>query len=170
MGDTFSSQVGHFVSMFAVTALALGLIALLVCIFKKLGWRWPFDPIGLLERLLDGRDKGREIQKVNVEYRGTDGAMLDFGPYVKAIIRNGHGRAADLHQGAFCGCDPDIFCVGAMCVVSVQDGIIKENLTVQLDLGKKALFVQSRFNQAQLLAALTGEEIDREHQIKEHRQ
>jgi hypothetical protein len=95
-------------------------------------------------------------ERVNIEYRGADGKVLDFGLFVKAIIRNGHGRPAELCQGAFCGCDPNVFGVGAMCVVSVQDGIIKENLTVQLDLGKKSLFVQSRFNQEQLLAALIG--------------
>jgi hypothetical protein len=156
VGDTFWNQFGHFVTVVTAYALALGMIALLICLLKKLGWRWPVEAVGFLERLLEGSDKDRETQKVNVEYRGADGRMLDFGLYVKAIIRNGHGRAVDLRQGAFCGCDPDVFAVGAACVVSVQDGIIKEDLIVQLDLVKKVLFVQSRFDQEQLLAALIG--------------
>lgn len=157
MGKIIWGLADHFVTGVAAYALALALIALLITLMKKLGWRRPVDAVEFVSDCLRETVNGRGTQTVNIEYRGSDAQTLDFGPFVKASVRTGQGRTRELHEGVFCDCDPEVFNVGALCVVSVQAGIVKERVTVQLDRERKVLFVQSRYNQEQLLAALIGE-------------
>ena len=49
-----------------------------------------------------------------------------------------------LVAGVFVGCDPDLIWAGAGVHISIQNGLVKERLSVQIDPERQMLFVRSR--------------------------
>jgi hypothetical protein len=152
MGDVLK-EVGHFASTVLAYALALSTILAVLWTLRRFGKRWPVEIVGFLERVLDA-DGGEPT--VNVEYRDASGKQIDLTPLIKGILRNGHGRAFDLRENVFVQCDPQTIRAGAMVLVSLQGGLVKESLCVQLDPEKQILFVQSKKLRMELIDIISG--------------
>lgn len=149
MRQGFFEELVHFATTVMAYALALLIIVLALWTLRKVGWRWPKELITFLERLIDANLF--VIQGINVEYRDLTDLLLDLGPYVTASLRNGRGGSFELREGYFTSCDPDRIRAGTVVVVSIQEGLIREILKVQLDLEKQILFVRSRFTHKQVI-------------------
>jgi hypothetical protein len=91
----------------------------------------------------------------NVDYLFADGAMVNL-TFIYATLRNSEGGLFNLHEGAFLGCDPSAIKPGAVVWVSVQSGLVQEQLRVRLDPATNTLFVQSGYTRAELLARING--------------
>jgi len=116
--------------------------------------KWPIEVSGLLERALDAGGGGDST--VNVEYRDASGTSIDLTPYIKGSLRNGHGRAFNLKESVFELCDPHAIRAGVMVQISLQEGLVKESLRVQLDYEKQILFVQSKKAKTELVDIING--------------
>jgi hypothetical protein len=152
MGDILR-EVGHFATTVVAYALALTAILAVLWTVRRSGKRWPVEIVGFLERVLDAESGGPSI---NVEYRDASGKPIDLTSLIKGNLRNGHGRAFDLRENVFVQCDPHTIRAGAMVLVSLQDGLIKESLRVQLDPEKQILFVQSKQTRMELIDMISG--------------
>lgn len=146
-----SGELSHFMKAVMATACALLAFMVLVTILRAAGWQGPADPFGVVERLVDLSDRDTRASSVNVEYRDSSGAVMNLGPHVKAELRNGRGNARQLLEGVFVDCDPALIRAGGVINVSIQDGLMRESLTVQLDMRADALFVQSTLSKTQVL-------------------
>lgn len=152
MGDILKDII-HFGTMVVAYALALSAILVVLWTLRRSGKRWPVDIVGFLERVLDADSAG---PCVNVEYRDASGKPIDLTSLIKGNLRNGHGRAFDLRENMFVQCDPHTIRAGATVLVSLQAGLIKESLVVQLDPEKQILFVQSKKTRMQLIDIISG--------------
>ena len=147
--DIFSSSIG--------IALACIVIAAGLWFARSvLGWKGPLELVGLVEEWLGLKPHASEPrQTVNVEYRSADDGRMDFGGYVVATMQNGRGRALALRDGVFNGGDPVTFKVGARVRVTVQDGLARERLVIEVDLDAQTLYVKSQYTRAAMIAKLT---------------
>lgn len=152
MTSQFVEQLTHFTGQVVATATALLAAATLIFGLRRFGWHGPTDPLGLIERLIARAREGPD--SVNVEYRDANDERLDLGALVSVTLRNGRGRPAALRGGTFIGCDARHIQVGALVHISVQDDLVCERQTVQLDLNGQALVVRSEFSKQALIAEI----------------
>jgi hypothetical protein len=155
MWGELSKQIGHFATTVFAYTLASIVTAFLLLTIRKLGWRWPVE-LGEFVASIFTAEK-TNIHLVNVEYRDPTGALLDFGFFITASLRNGSGREHDLHHGCFMSCDGRQIKAGTPVVINIQDGLLKETLKVQYDAEKQVLFVCSPFTRNQLIERINSD-------------
>jgi hypothetical protein len=93
---------------------------------------------------------------VNVEYRDAEGVLMDLGPFIHAVLRNGRGKANSVNEGVFVDCEPDWIKAGALVHISVQDSLVREELVVQVDLQREMLFVKSQLRIVDLVMRINN--------------
>ena len=134
----------HFLMSAAGITVALLIVATLLWLARWLGWTGPLDIVAVLERWFGLKlPAPRRMLPVNVEFRDRDGVLMDLGSFVLVTLHNGRGDAFQLREGIFVGCDPSYIWAGVLVHISIQNGLVKEQLSVQLDLGRQQLFVCS---------------------------
>jgi hypothetical protein len=136
--------------MVSAYALALVVVIMVLWALRRIRWPLPPDVVGFLGRLT-GTGSPVPTASVNVEYRDASGTIIDLGPFVRGTLRNGRGGRFELHEGAFVDCDPDRIKAGTVSIISLQDGLVKETVFVQLDYDRQTLFARSQFSRSELL-------------------
>ncbi len=145
----------HFFASACEIAAALLLIAGLLWLVRRAGWRGPLDLVATLETWFGITPRGAHAHPtVNVEYRDTAGELVDLGPLVTATLQNGRGKSYNLREGIFVNCLPDCIKAGAHVQVSIQGGLVRERCTIQVDFDQQTLFVKSGFRRAEIGAKI----------------
>lgn len=139
------------------TMLFFALLALCIAAVRAFGWKQPLEPVeGILHlvhppRTSLGRDGG-----VNVQFRDADDKLLDLGTLIHAEMHNGHGSSVVLQNGVFMGANPEWIKAGSHVQVSIQSGVFRESLVVQVDIPKQFLFVQSAMRLHDIVRTING--------------
>lgn len=137
------NPVVEFITKILSYALTCVVIFLLLVVIRKF-YSGPFDPLEILRKAVLDHVVGAG-EGTNVEYRTRDGSILDLGSFMTATLQNSQGKSYELKQGYFRGCDPKHIKAGASCHISIQGGLLHDDVRVQIDDQKQTLFVQSRF-------------------------
>jgi hypothetical protein len=149
----------HFLTSAFGIAVALLFFAFALWLVRRLGWTGPLDLIAVVENWLGiGATQAVPRSIVNVEFRDAVGAAMDLGPLVSVTLHNGRGTSFFLHEGMFGGCDPEWIRAGLQVHIIVQGGLVREQLTVRLDLQRQTLFVQSAYRLAEMVAMINHDE------------
>jgi hypothetical protein len=152
VGILGSFDVARFLaSTFSVVAGIL-MISTLTYLLRRTAWGEPLDLVSHLA-LYISRTKS-PMTTVNVEFRDASGALMDLGPFIEVTLRSGHGRSYSLQEGVFIDSHPDWIKVGASVDISIQDGLVREFLTVQIDFEREILFVKSHFKLGEVVAQI----------------
>jgi hypothetical protein len=148
--DTFFHELSTFV--FAAAAITVGIlvIAVFVIILRRLGYEGPLDITGIIDKWIGPLWKEQVRPLVNVEYRDADDMPMQLGSFVCATLRNSRGKFFDLVEGAFVNCEPAWIKAGALVHISVQQGLVREELYVRVDPDRDFLFVKSQYRRAEL--------------------
>jgi hypothetical protein len=154
MPDAFFHEFTTFALGVIAIAAAILLIAGCHWLLRRSGWSGALDLAGILERWIGPMRKPEAT--VNVEYRDAAGVLMDLGPYIHAVLRNGRGKSFALSEGVFVDCEPTWIKPGALAHVSVQDGLVREELVVQVDMQREMLFVKSRLRLADLVTRINS--------------
>jgi hypothetical protein len=149
----------HYLATAAGIAAAFLVIAALIWIVRRLGWKGPVDIGDAFERIFgfhQGADTSQE-SRVNVELQDATGAVMDLGPYIEVEMQNGRGNCKKLREGKFEACNPTLIKAGAQVDISYQQGRVKECLSVQVDYRRQRLFVRSKHQLDEVLTRINSQ-------------
>jgi hypothetical protein len=158
MAPELLAKLWHFAENVVSTSAVLVGFVVLRALLRRAGVRVFPEFFEFLNNVLDDRlsPKGDSPAPVNLEYRDAAGVLMTTGPFVSVILRNGRGGPYELRDGIFPACDPTCIRAGATVDVSIQEGLIREHLQVQIDHPNKVLFIRSGFTLEQLVHRING--------------
>jgi hypothetical protein len=153
MAPELLEKLWHFGENVLSTGAVLAAFLVLRWLLRLAGVRVFPELFGFLDHVLENRvtAKNDSLAPVNLEYRDASGGLMTAGPFISAILRNGHGGPYELRDGIFAACDPTSIKPGATVDVSILEGLVRERLKVQIDRQKQVLFIRSALTLEQLV-------------------
>lgn len=148
--DTFLRELTTFVLAAAAVMVGILAIAVLVVILRSLGYGGALEITDILDRWIGPLHGGNPRPLVNVEYRDAENVPMHLGSFIRSTLRNSRGKFFLLVEGAFVDCEPAWIKAGALVHVSVQDGLVREELYVRIDRERDLLFVKSKYSLSEM--------------------
>ncbi|MGY4617612.1 hypothetical protein ACVWZ4_002839 [Bradyrhizobium sp. USDA 4472] len=148
--ETFFHELSTFVLAAAAIAVGIMAIALVTILLRASGYTGALDIITIVDRWIGPLWRSDARPLVNVEYRDADDTPMQLGSFVLATLRNSRGKFFDLVEGAFVHCEPAWIKAGALVHVSVQQGLVREDLYVLVDPERDLLYVRSQYRRAEM--------------------
>lgn len=147
-------EVLHFITSAAGIALAFGMIGAVLALKRYFDIPGPSEIGEMLRRLFGWPERSDDYHDpniVNVEFRDTEGVLLNLGPLISVTMRNGRGFTYRIKEGVFGSCNGRWIKAGAHVRVNVQEGLVFERLKIQLDDVSQTLFIKSAFSMRALI-------------------
>jgi hypothetical protein len=152
MVGAYWEGIKHFAAIALTNIGVILTIVLVLWLNKKVGWGLPLEIEGLLNWIAHfvAPEQRRGNRPVNVEFRDARGVTIDLGPYFMATLKAYEGNSFALEDGYFRHCHLNMVAPGSEVEIRLA-GNLKESLVVQLDSRKQSLFVESKFEQEELV-------------------